>query len=169
MCIRDRSYVRRQFEQGNDISWMDAVRGQTITQGLRYSLATGNWGLQGDVNIKPGVAQALNRLTFASTLSHLRRVNCPTGREGKNPKPRQLHNSQWGVVCPAETPEGHQVGLVKNLALMAQVTVGKRQEATNQLQHVLVEWATEEIAEISPVTIHNVCCLFGAASCLCPV
>ena len=65
--------------------------------------------------------QALNRLTFASTLSHLRRVNCPTGREGKNPKPRQLHNSQWGVICPAETPEGHQVGLVKNLALMSQV------------------------------------------------
>lgn len=64
--------------------------------------------------------QALNRLTFASTLSHLRRVNCPTGREGKNPKPRQLHNSQWGVICPAETPEGHQVGLVKNLAMMTQ-------------------------------------------------
>jgi hypothetical protein len=38
-------------------------------------------------------AQALNRLTFASTLSHLRRINCPTGREGKNPKPRQLHNT----------------------------------------------------------------------------
>ena len=62
------------------------------------------------------------------------------------------------MVCPAETPEGHQVGLVKNLALMAQVTVGKRQEATDQLQHVLVEWATEEIAEINPTTIHNVRC-----------
>jgi DNA-directed RNA polymerase II subunit RPB2 len=169
------AYVRRQFEQGNDINWMDAVRGGTITQGLRYSLATGNWGVQGDVNIKPGVAQALNRLTFASTLSHLRRVNCPTGREGKNPKPRQLHNSQWGVICPAETPEGHQVGLVKNLALMAQVTVGKRQEATDQLQHVLVEWATEEIAEINPTTIHNVRGCLGlrwgmhAAPCTAPL
>jgi hypothetical protein len=50
-------YVRRQFEQGNDISWRDAVKGNTITQGLRYSLATGNWGLQGDLAIKPGVAQ----------------------------------------------------------------------------------------------------------------
>jgi DNA-directed RNA polymerase beta subunit len=51
------SYVRRQFEQGNDINWRDAVKGNTITQGLRYSLATGNWGLQGDLAIKPGVAQ----------------------------------------------------------------------------------------------------------------
>lgn len=153
------AYVKRQFEQGTDVVWRDAVRGQTITQGMRYSLATGNWGVQGDENIKPGVAQALNRLTFASTLSHLRRVNCPTGREGKNPKPRQLHNSQWGVICPAETPEGHQVGLVKNLALMAQVTVGRRLEVTNSLQNVLVEWGTEELSEINPVTIHGVRCL----------
>lgn len=53
------SYVKKQFEAGNDISWRDAVKGHTITQGLRYSLATGNWGVQGDAAIKPGVAQVL--------------------------------------------------------------------------------------------------------------
>jgi hypothetical protein len=25
---------------------------------------------------------------------------------GKLAKPRQLHNSHWGMMCPAETPEG---------------------------------------------------------------
>ena len=45
--------------------------------------------------------QVLNRLTYASTLSHLRRINSPIGREGKLAKPRQLHNSQWGMICPA--------------------------------------------------------------------
>ncbi len=64
----------------------------------------------------------LNRLAYASTLSHLRRVNSPIGREGKLAKPRQLHNSLWGMMCPAETPEGQAVGLVKNLALMAYIT-----------------------------------------------
>ncbi len=64
----------------------------------------------------------LNRLAYASTLSHLRRVNSPIGREGKLAKPRQLHNSLWGMMCPAETPEGGAVGLVKNLALMAYIT-----------------------------------------------
>lgn len=49
--------------------------------------------------------QVLNRLTFASTLSHLRRLNSPIGREGKLAKPRQLHNTLWGMICPAETPE----------------------------------------------------------------
>lgn len=66
--------------------------------------------------------QVLNRLTYASTLSHLRRANSPIGREGKLAKPRQLHNSLWGMFCPAETPEGQAVGLVKNLALMAYIT-----------------------------------------------
>lgn len=69
-------------------------------------------------------AQVLNRLAYASTLSHLRRVNSPIGREGKLAKPRQLHNSLWGMMCPAETPEGQAVGLVKNLALMAYITGG---------------------------------------------
>ena len=49
--------------------------------------------------------QVLNRLTFASTLSHLRRLNSPIGRDGKLARPRQLHNTLWGMICPAETPE----------------------------------------------------------------
>lgn len=68
--------------------------------------------------------QVLNRLTYASTLSHLRRISSPIGREGKLAKPRQLHNSQWGMICPAETPEGQACGLVKNLALMSYISVG---------------------------------------------
>ena len=53
----------------------------------------------------PPSEQVLNRLTFASTLSHLRRLNSPIGRDGKLAKPRQLHNTLWGMICPAETPE----------------------------------------------------------------
>lgn len=56
----------------------------------------------------------LNRLAYASTLSHLRRINSPVGREGKLAKPRQLHNTQWGIICPAETPEGQACGLVRS-------------------------------------------------------
>jgi RNA polymerase Rpb2, domain 3 len=51
------------------------------------------------------LCQVLNRLTFASTLSHLRRLNSPIGRDGKLARPRQLHNTLWGMICPAETPE----------------------------------------------------------------
>ena len=102
-----------------------AVKSSTITNGLRYSLATGNWGDQKkSMSAKAGVSQVLNRYTYASTLSHLRRCNTPIGRDGKIAKPRQLHNTHWGLVCPAETPEGQACGLVKNLALMSYVSVG---------------------------------------------
>ena len=93
-------------DNGKEINLTYAVKAKTITQGLKYSLATGNWGQQGQQGIRAGVSQVLNRLTYASTLSHLRRLNSPIGREGKLAKPRQLHNSHWGMICPAETPEG---------------------------------------------------------------
>lgn len=57
------------------------MKSDMITRGLRSALATGNWGRdkQGDVQ-KTGVAQVLNRLTFASSLSHLRRLNTPLSK-----------------------------------------------------------------------------------------
>lgn len=78
-----------------------AVQPKIITDGLRYSMATGNWGDQKKAHQnRCGVSQVLNRLTYASTLSHLRRINSPVNRDSKMAKPRQLHNTQWGMVCP---------------------------------------------------------------------
>lgn len=118
-------YMEKCVETGKDFSLPLAVKSNTITNGLKYSLATGNWGDQKKAaSAKAGVSQVLNRYTFASTLSHLRRTNTPIGRDGKIAKPRQLHNTHWGLVCPAETPEGQACGLVKNLSLMSYITVG---------------------------------------------
>lgn len=66
----------------NDLGIDTAVRARIITRGLQYSLATGNWGTSGETASKTGVSQTLNRLTYSSTLSHLRRLNSPIGREG---------------------------------------------------------------------------------------
>lgn len=128
-----------------------AVKSNTITNGLRYSLATGNWGDQKKfMQARAGVSQVLNRYTYASTLSHLRRLNTPIGRDGKLAKPRQLHNTHWGMVCPAETPEGQACGLVKNLSLMAYVTVGS---ASRPIMHFLDEWMMENLEEVHPSRI----------------
>ena len=120
-----RMYAQKFIDKGKDFNVELAFKMSTISDGLKYSLATGNWGDQKKAHqARAGVSQVLNRLTFASTLSHLRRINSPIGRDGKLAKPRQLHNTLWGMICPAETPEGGAVGLVKNLALMAYVSVG---------------------------------------------
>ncbi|POW07344.1 hypothetical protein PSHT_09992 [Puccinia striiformis] len=124
-----------------------AVKSNTITNGLKYSLATGNWGDQKKaMQARAGVSQVLNRYTFASTLSHLRRCNTPIGRDGKIAKPRQLHNSHWGMVCPAETPEGQACGLVKNLALMSYISVGS---PSAPIVEFLEEWGMESLDEFS--------------------
>lgn len=57
---------------------------------------------------------------------------------------------QWGMICPAETPEGQACGLVKNLALMAYISVGC---ASAPVLEFLEEWTMELLEEISPSVI----------------
>jgi DNA-directed RNA polymerase II subunit RPB2 len=149
-----RRQLQRFIDHGKPFDVAAAIRAvSSITHGMNYQLATGNWAKDklGQV-IRTGVSQVLNRLTFASNSSHLRRLNTPIGREGKLAKPRQLHNTHWGFVCPAETPEGHQVGLVKNLSLMCYVTVGCSSE---MLMDTLLELGLIQLEEISPSQINE--------------
>ena len=92
------------------------LKSSTITTGIKYALATGNWGLK-SVSSKQGIAQVLNRLTYNSTLSHLRRICTPMEKTAKLLAPRKLHGTQFMRICPCETPEGASVGVVKNMAL----------------------------------------------------
>ncbi|KAG7740569.1 hypothetical protein KL930_003851 [Ogataea haglerorum] len=141
-------YMQRCIERGDDFNIVSAVKSNTITSGLKYSLATGNWGEQKKaMSSRAGVSQVLNRYTYSSTLSHLRRTNTPIGRDGKLAKPRQLHNTHWGLVCPAETPEGQACGLVKNLSLMACASVGS---ASEPITYLLEEWGLEPLSDYEP-------------------
>lgn len=98
------------------------VKSSTIENGIKRALSTGDFGIKQVNSNKVGVAQVLNRLTYASTLSHLRRVNTPIDKSGKLVEPRKLHGSSFGFLCPAETPEGQSVGVVKNLSYMTCVS-----------------------------------------------
>tara|TARA_A100001015_G_scaffold82391_1_gene91372 strand:- start:2372 stop:5923 length:3552 start_codon:yes stop_codon:yes gene_type:complete len=99
------------------------IKSTTIENGLKRALSTGDFGIKNVNSNKVGVAQVLNRLTYISTLSHLRRINTPIDKSGKLIPPRKLHNSSWGFLCPAETPEGASVGVVKNLSYMSNITI----------------------------------------------
>ena len=99
------------------------VKSTTIENGFKRALATGDFGIKQNNNNKVGVAQVLNRLTYISSLSHLRRCNTPIDKSGKLIPPRKLHSSTWGFLCPAETPEGQSVGVVKNLSYLATISV----------------------------------------------
>jgi DNA-directed RNA polymerase II subunit RPB2 len=94
------------------------VKSSTIENGFKRALSTGDFGIKHLNSNKVGVAQVLNRLTYLSTLSHLRRVNTPLDKSGKLTEPRKLDGTSWGFLCPAETPEGQSVGVVKNLSYL---------------------------------------------------
>ena len=87
-------------------------------------------------NIKQGVSQVLNRMSYASTLSHLRRINTAMEKNGKLVQPRKLDNSQIGMICHAETPEGSSVGLVKNMALSTNISISMN---STHIRKILVE------------------------------
>ena len=99
------------------------IKSTTIENGLKRALSTGDFGIKHTNSNKVGVAQVLNRLTYVSSLSHARRVSTPMDKSGKLVPPRKLHNTSWGFLCPAETPEGQSVGIVKNLSYMTHVTI----------------------------------------------
>lgn len=88
--------------------------------------------------IRSGVAQVLKRDTsFFATLSHLRRVVAPIQSSSKSAKPRLLHNTHFGLICPSETPEGQKIGIVKNFSMMAKVTLGVSDKILDELNHIL--------------------------------
>jgi DNA-directed RNA polymerase beta subunit len=91
---------------------------------LKSSLATGNFGSGkiGGPN-KVGVSQVLNRLNYSAMISHLRRISTPIEKTGKLIAPRKQHGSQFGMCCPCETPEGHGVGVIKNMSVTATVSI----------------------------------------------
>ena len=112
--ISDKQHITKYFKQGLLDSW------------LKYALSTGNWGIKtigSFQNIRQGVSQVLSRMCHHSTLSHLRRINTAMEKNGKLIQPRKLDNSQYGVICPCETPEGAPVGLVKNMAISTNISI----------------------------------------------
>jgi len=104
------------------------VKSMTIESGIKRALSTGDFGVKQVNSNKVGVAQVLNRLTYISSLSHLRRINTPIDKSGKLIPPRKLHPTSWGFLCPAETPEGASVGVVKNLSYMTHISITSNSE-----------------------------------------
>ena len=117
---RDIKYqIERASMRKRELNIMTVIRPDVLTQRIVYPLATGNW-----VGGRTGVAQLLDRTDHISTLSHLRRVISPLSRTQPHFEARDLHPTQWGRLCPSETPEGPNCGLVKNFAQIVELSTG---------------------------------------------
>jgi len=150
----ERMGIKRQM-----ITVSAAVRPGIITDRLQHALATGNWG-RGRV----GITQLLDRTNTVSTLSHLRRLQSPLSRSQPNFEARDLHPTHWGRLCPNETPEGSNCGLVKNLALAASTSVSVDPEKMKQTLYrmgMVPVQETNEALRISGAKVFVDGCIIG--------
>lgn len=95
------------------------VESNVVSNQLTSAMATGAW-----VGGRTGVSQRLDRENIIATISHLRNIISPLTSTQEHFEARELHPTQFGRLCPAETPEGPTIGLRKALASLAQITRG---------------------------------------------
>ncbi len=115
---RDIKYqLEKQNARHRQVNIKTAVRSNNLTESICYALATGNW-----TGGRSGVSQVLDRTNYLSSIAHRRRVSSLLSRSHPHFEARDLHATQWSRICPNETPEGQNCGLVKNLAVGARIS-----------------------------------------------
>ena len=117
-------------------NYKDVFRERSLEVGVKKAFK-GNWGAQTHTK-RIGITQELNRLSFNSMLSHLRKTNLPLDASVKVVGPRVLHSTQWGFFDPIDTPDGGNIGLHKHMAISAYVTQGYSREH-------LIKWLREKV------------------------
>ncbi|CAA0827404.1 nuclear RNA polymerase C2 [Striga hermonthica] len=145
----DENLTKRLLSSRFDIS--QYIVKDRITVGLERSLSTGNWDVKRFRMHRKGMTQAVQRLSYIGALGHMTRISPQFEKSRKVSGPRALQPSQWGMLCPCDTPEGEACGLVKNLALMTHVTTD---EDEGPLMSLCYSLGVEDLELLSGEELH---------------
>jgi DNA-directed RNA polymerase II subunit RPB2 len=145
-----RSHLYKMSNQGKKNGLTDVFNHRLITSHIKCAFATGNWGtLRGSSN-QTGVSQILNETNTMSRVAHLRTLNTPINRDGKQAKPRQLDVSSYGLICPSDTPEGKSVGLLNMMCLLVSVRVGTSTDSLSSFLHWKLNLSLKDDVKAQP-------------------
>ena len=115
-------YSGENFVKLIEKNYIDLFKDRIIETGFKKAFK-GNWGAQEHTK-RVGVVQDVNRLSWNSFISQLRKLNLPLDASAKVVGPRHLNGSQWGFIDPLDTPDGGNIGLHKHMAISTYITSG---------------------------------------------
>jgi len=153
---KQNTYQGDNFVNLIEANYKDFFSERIVEAGFRKALK-GNWGSEAHTK-RLGIVQDINRLSFNSFMSLLRKVNLPMDASAKIVKPRLLHPSQWGIIDPIDTPDGANAGLHKHLAITAHITSGSS-------GYPMIKWLRKNaklhlLSECTPLYVSAMCKVF---------
>jgi DNA-directed RNA polymerase II subunit RPB2 len=133
------------------INYKQIFKERIVEAGFKKAFK-GNWGSEAHTK-RIGVIQDLNRLSWYTFMSHLRKISLPLDSSAKVVGPRLLNSSQWGLIDPIDTPDGGNIGLHKHLSISTYITIGSS-------SFPIIKWlraytSMELILECSPEYLGN--------------
>lgn len=128
---------KRDASKYPDVHEMMNDRAMRFRHAMEHSISTGHWNIKRFRIDRAGCSQVLSRLAYMGTVGAMMKVRSQVGKSMKVTGPRALQPSQWGMLCPADTPEGEQCGLIKHLSLLTHVTTGESEAALRSICYCL--------------------------------
>jgi DNA-directed RNA polymerase II subunit RPB2 len=138
-----------------ELNYKNFFSDRILENGIRKAFK-GNWGAT-ERTKRLGVVQDLNRLSYNSAISQLRKINLPLDSSAKVVAPRLLHSTQWGLIDPVDTPDGGNVGLHKHMALGCFVSTNI---PSNKIIDLLKQFNLQLLNETTPLSISKLTKIF---------